>query len=225
MPRKQGQLTVMSLTEAQRSAPGDALWVLNNTVYNDLLENNPKPGDKSNVIFSMRSNNGEVHTVPVFVSWVPTCLSEIVPKDTLLRSQNFMRAVNLGKLVIIDEQSAQKILSIPGALQEQERVRRLDINSATGDALGAIGETADTAVKVEGTEVAAQEPTVNPTVISYLELMETGTGMEALNSLRSLGKLSNEELSMVISKAKSLGEDYRPVVEYARGRLGTKKAE
>ncbi len=218
-------IKTLTITEARRLDPLAPLWVLNNTVFHHDLDSQDKTDkQRANVVFSLRTAQGEVSTIPVFATWVPTCLSEVAPKDAILSSQAFMRAVNIGQLVIIDEASAEALLKKKGAREEMDRVRRLNINSSTGDALGVIeGDSTTTQIEqMPNTEVAAQ--TISAPVVNFIELMETGTPIETLNSLRTLGNLSQDEWLAVLRKARALGEDYKDVAEFCKERLNKKNA-
>lgn len=213
------KINVLSITDARKQPIHEPLWVFNNTVFNPHLHKKEHNQARANVVFSLRTSSGELSTIPVFATWVPTCLSEVAPKDAILNSQSFMRAVNIGKLIIIDDASAQAILNQKGAREELERVRRMDINSATGDALGAIeGETDSVQIEVQASDMN-KDPGTKPEVLTFLELMENGTGIEALNSLRSLGQLSKEDWLTVMRRAQSIGESHKDVVDYCKEML------
>ena len=49
--------------------------------------------------------------------------------------------------------------------------------------------------------------------------MEEGTGIEALNSLRSLGQLSKEDWLTIMRRAQALGDSHKEVVAYCKEML------
>lgn len=218
------QTKVLTVTDARKQGTHDPLWVLNNTVYHSHLPKQfqaTNANQRANVVFTLRNSNSELATIPVFATWVPVCLSEIAPKDAILNSQSFMKAINIRKLVIIDEASAQQLLKQLGATEEIERVRKMDINTATGDALGVI-ETESETTKIETLDKTTQEAGLSAQVISFIELMETGTGIESLNSLRTLGNLEREEWIAVLRKAQSLGDTHKEVANFCKESLNAK---
>ncbi len=202
----------LSIQDLRKQNEADSIWVMNETIK--------KPEERANVVFTARASNGEVVTVAVFATWVPTCLTDAVNRDTLLRSNAFLRAIQIGKLSVIDESSALEILKQRGAKEELERVRKMDINAAVGDAAG-LGETTPVTIENVEREHASYMPSAS--VLAYCEMMESGSGIEALNSLRNLGELTEEEFAHVMKHARGLGDKYREVVEYCREKLSGSK--
>ena len=199
----------LSIHDLRKQNEADSIWVMNETIH--------KTEERANVVFTARASNGEVSTIAVFATWVPTCLTDMVNRDTLMRSNAFLRAVQIGKLSIIDEQSAMEILKQHGAKEEMERVRQMDINSAVGAAAN-MGETVPVSIEnVEQREQAGFMPSAS--VLAYCSMMESGSGIEALNSLRNMGKLTEEEYAHIMKHARGLGDKYRDVVEYCRQKL------
>ena len=59
------------------------------------------------------------------LSWKPFNLTEQAPRQAVLGSQHFLRAISSGVLTLISKEEAQEILATPSAIKETERLSQL----------------------------------------------------------------------------------------------------
>lgn len=205
------KVTKLSVNQLRRQGATDAIWVLNGTMKN--------PKNRANVYVALPARDGEVQDpIVIFATWVPVCVTDKIDRDHLLRSRNFLLALERENLIAIPEEEALKMLAMPGAKEEQDRVRQLDIASATGDAMGSIEEESSVEIQMPDGDTMQDDP-VSPAVHQFIGLMESASGVEALNSLRNLGDLSVDEYQAISKEARGLGEAYKEVVAHCSAKL------
>lgn len=206
------QVKKLSINDLRKGDVNDPIWVLNGTMKN--------PADRANVYIGLPSRDGEAQEpIVVFASWVPTCVTDKIDRAHLLKARNFLTALERGSLVAISNEEAQRMLAQPGAEDELNRVRQLDLANATGDALGSAEEESSyVEIQTPDGSTMPQDP-VSPAVYQFIGLLETATGVEALNSLRNLGELNVDEYQAVLKEARGLGEAYKDVQNFCRQRL------
>ena len=200
----------ITITDLRNQKANEPIWVLNTTIE--------KKDSRANIVFNVYQNNGEVTVVPVFATWIPVCLTDIVSRESLIASTSFLKAVRSGSLRLISAEEAEIIMSKRGAKEESHRINQLNINLAPTDMNEITGNELVTTINEQG-NTAALASSVSPSVMSFAELMESGTGIEALNSLRNLGMLTKEEYMFVMKKARSLGEAYKDVTDFCKEKL------
>lgn len=211
------QVKTLSITELRKQDENTPLWVLNGTMKN--------PKDRSNVIIMLPLKNGEAQApLSIFATWIPICVTDKIERKDVLSSRQFLTALDRRIILAISEEAAHTILSQQGAAEEAERVRMLDINSATGDALGSMEEDSSVKIEVPGLE-DTQEDTIGNTVHQFIALLESNSGVEALNSLRNLGELNAEEYQLILKESRGLGDAYKEVSAFCRTKLGQLKGQ
>jgi len=205
------EVKTLTINELRKMDENEPLWVLNGTMKN--------PKDRSNIVIMLPLKDGEAQPpLAIFATWVPICVTDKIERKDLLRSRQFLEALDRRKIVAIPNEEAQRILREPGALQEQERVRMMDINSATGDALGSMEEDNSIKVEVPGMDEGDSDPIGN-TVHQYVGLLADNSGIEALNSLRNLGDLSLEEFQFILKEARGYGESHKEVIQFCKAKI------
>lgn len=207
-------MKTLTINELRRQPLEAPIWVMNESIHKE-------PKERANIVFTAKADNGDVSTVAVYVTWIPTCLTDLTDRHTLLRSQGFLNAVHGGILKIISEEEAQKVLLQKGAIEEYARVRKLNINSTVG--LGeTVTEAHQTQIEVIQGDNTERKNVISASVDAFCELMEQGTGIEALNSLRNLGALQEEEYAYIMRQARGFGSKYQDVCDFCLGKLNKK---
>ena len=206
----------LTINELRKQGPNDPIYVLNETV-------NLPQQERANIVFTAKADNGDVSTVAVFTTWIPTCLTDLTDRQTILRSQGFLNAVHGGSITIITEEEATRLMSMKGAREEYERVRKMNINSTVGIS-EEITKSNATQIEVVGNQPAQDSNPISASVLALTESMDNGTGIEGLNSLRNLGGLNDQEYAHVMRHARSLGDGFKDVVDYCREKLNRKTA-
>lgn len=107
-------LSVNDIESEQKYGP---IWVINSTYT--------LPKDKQQqIVITVPSIGGRRDvTIIIPISWVPFNLTNFAPKEFILQSSEFRRAVSSARLlVLIDDKQAQEMLATPEAQQEVERL-------------------------------------------------------------------------------------------------------
>jgi len=155
--------------------------------------NNTK--DRGRVLISFADPaTGRVQSVPIPVTWIPICISDLVPRDLLKASIDFRNFITRGILKLVDPEEAQRILATPEAQEELRRLYSSQYAKSGADAPVATPEVAD-----EGDEVS-------PKVQDIVLRLESGslTPGEAVGTLRSLApSLTKTDLSFLVANAAS----------------------
>jgi hypothetical protein len=211
------QVKTLTINELRRQESTEPIYVLNGTMRN--------PKDRANIVIMMPLRDGEAQDpIPIFATWVPVCVTDKIEREQVLKSRQFLQALERKIIIAIPEEEALKILDQPGAKEEIERIRVMDINTAVGDAADSLGGD-DGMVKVDVPGGDTDEGGISYTVLSYVELMETNSGLEALNSLRNLGDLSLEEYQHVLKTARGLGESHKEVIGHCKLKISELKPQ
>ena len=158
--------------------------------------------DRSNISIPIKKSNDEVTQVTIYMSFVPQNLTEQVNKADLIRSDRFRQALSLGLIELVTEDDAKQMLREKGADKERERIRNMRMSS-----------TQLKPVEMQD-DIAAMESKVSNPVKAFIETMDNSTETEVLNTTRNLGKLNNDDLKAIYSKAKKLR--FSSVVDYCR---------
>lgn len=124
-------ITLTSYNERHGNNPVASLYVLNRT----------EP--KGNVAFNAQNDLGQPVAVVVPATFIPVDLTQQATKDSLLKSTYFRRALNMGQLVIIENESAEIYLATNAmAKAEMKNLNRINslvtadlatLNSADGE--------------------------------------------------------------------------------------------
>lgn len=83
----------------------------------------PKGADIFITVYVGNQNNAHILTVPL--AWKPFNLTDQAPRQSVLGSQHFLKAVRTGALTLLNAQEALKDLATPRAVREEERLRQL----------------------------------------------------------------------------------------------------
>ena len=104
----------LSLNEARQYTEG-SLYVVN------ISSESQPPGGE--VYITVPRDRGDSMSFTVPFTWLPQDLTDKAPRNLILESTYFMKAVGAGLLGIIDEETAKSILSDPSVPQEMARLR------------------------------------------------------------------------------------------------------
>lgn len=180
---------ILSLADVEKLPSHEPIYVVNAT----------KDAQRSNLVITIPNESGSRDEIlTVLATWLPLCATDYVRKELLLRASNFRRAVAIGRLEIISKESAEELLSQPGAIEEDARVKELMADSMS------IG----TSMKEDSSQVEVlnhETSNIRPSIVQLTDLLPTVTEIEAINTLRSSGAvLTKDEKELIIKTAKSL---------------------
>lgn len=173
----------------------------NQEPYVDVYALNTTEGDRrGNVFFTVPSAAGNREDqVIVPATWVPVNLTAQVTRKQLLESATFRRAMNTGMLKIISSEDAARLLEEPGAKEEADKVNKVVIGNVVEEAQLGMGRDRPAAATT-----ADGGSTLSPQLTTFLDMLDTVTDGEALNSYRVMGRLGLEEMRAVLKRAKTL---------------------
>jgi hypothetical protein len=197
----------LTVEDLRKQTENESIWVLNQTIDTK---------DKANIVFSVQ-HDGAATNVVVLATWIPINLTEIAPRRSIINSTAFLKALRLNTIKLITSEEATHLLSLKGAKEEQERVNKANINQVANEA--DIGKSVGDVAEIQSLEEIAAATNISASVISLCEVMDTGTGIEALNSVRNLGKLTKEEYLHILKKARSLGDEFTDLVDFCKEKL------
>jgi len=192
----------MTITVAQlETLDTKTVWCLNTTRGN-------KRGE---VVFTVPKLNGNVglDTISVPASFLPFELTSRVHKNQLINSSEFRRAVSSGAVSIIDNNEAESLLQEDGAEEEVARLKKNEelvdatINSI---AMASNIQVDDKAGKQQQEAELAKNANMASVNAQIIELVTRSNGGESsqtiLNSLRSMGALTQQEYEFIVKEAK-----------------------
>lgn len=193
---------------------GGRLWVVNNAA-------NTKRKLRGKVFIAIPDGSGRLTDGLVIpYTWLPIDVAAQIPKNELLQSRQFRRAVNDGLIKIISDEDAQRLLMQPGVEEEQERLERENdiVENATKQRgitaeMTVIGGGVDDdeeeeAVEMFGEEslakltkrgIEADEDGVQPSFKMLAERWSQESDMSVLNAMRARGKFTPSELRFMKS--------------------------
>lgn len=167
-----------TINDLEKSNTGP-VWVLNTS----------KGSNRSIIVLSVPKAQGGTDNVRVPVTFLPINLTDQVPKRQLLQSSDFRRAVSSRWLSLVSEEEAQKVMGRPGA---QEEIDRLMMEERTIN-----NDSARMVAGVENPEAVASTG-ISPRVQQFISTLEESSEPKAaLNTLRSMGELTEQEFRAV----------------------------
>ncbi len=177
--------------------------------------------DRSNIIFTVPKNSGVgIDTIEVPNTFVPIDLTEQVSRRQLMESSEFRRAVSRGLIELITDEEASQLLTEDGAKEELARLKnsRSAMDSLNQqDGVEVTGNAVDPALSnSEEASVDTKIDGVDAGVVQLMEILkEEGDAISVMNSLRGLGKLSQEDFKYIL---KHVGE-HENIKKYAQRML------
>lgn len=184
----------LRISDLEKSNTGP-VWVTNTT----------KGAERSIIVLAVPKANGPgVDSVKVPVTFLPVDLTGQVPKRQLLASSDFRRAVTSGYLKLVEADEAEKTLEQPGAQNELRRIQDEDRSVASASARLTAGTDAPEAVSSN----------LSPRVQQFLVTIEEASSASTiLNTLRSMGELTEEEYRAV-GKSAEAKKGFDSVISY-----------
>jgi hypothetical protein len=207
-------INAISISELDENI-GGSLWVLNDA-QNMKRKNGQKGTIRGKIFIGIPDVAGKTTDGLVIPqTWLPIDVNTMVPRQQLLQSRQFRRALNDGLIKIISEEDAQRILSTVGAEEEQERLDRENdiVLEATKQRkitaeMTLVGGNRDDDDPDEGVEmfgeeslaeatkrgIEADEDGVQPSFKMLADRWADEGDMSVLNAMRARGKFTPAEL-------------------------------
>ena len=138
------------------------------------------------------------------LSWKPFNLTEQAPRQAVLGSQHFLRAISSGVLTLISKEEAQEILATPSAIKETERLSQLRNPNADEFKLTIDGKDADGNEEGKKHSVSASffdEGSVSTSFKAWVTKNNSLDVEEAINAARIRSEFSVEEMQYIMDNS------------------------
>lgn len=160
---------------------GTSLWVLNKS----------KGDSRGSVIFNVNdAASGRIIDVKIPDTFLPFNVLKRVTRTQLADSQDFRRAEATGLIELIDDESARRLLSRPGAKRELARLKRHDEQISAYQSAFYAGAKAPVQTRIDD-DGSEEEPQLHQRVMGIEAYIRDNTQVGAINRLRAI----SEELS------------------------------
>lgn len=191
-------LTVSDLEQQDDRA---SIWALNGSARSDV-------GQAGELNIGIPKINGtKIDHLHLPQTWLAQNLTDKIPRAQLLASSEFRNAVNARLLVLVSSEHAEKINAQEGADEERELLaaRAREIREATAaravtQAGTEILNTQDMLNNVEPSET--KKDAVDMAFKNFVDALSNKTDIEAINALRSRGKITKRELKYLSKNLK-----------------------
>ena len=143
------------------------------------------------VISIVHPATGNVTPITIPVTWIPICVTDIVPRKHLRDSLDFRGALRKNMLRLVDPDRARKVLATQEAKEEQKRLNESDYAATEG-------------LNPKPVTAEGETEAINPRVMDIvIRLTSKDIGVsEALNRLKSLfTTLTKQDLSYILTNA------------------------
>lgn len=215
-----------SISELEQGDSRQPIWALNGAADSDV-------GQPGEVHVGIPKVNGgsKVDDLHVPQSWLPSCLTDQIPRAQLLASSEFRNAVNSKLIVLITPEFAERVLSQDGA--DEERARLAQMKRAVKEATGArtIQESGADVLSTETSEatrnevVAAAKKELSPSFVMFVNSQAERPDVEVMNAIRGRGKFTSRELNHMIKKLGSKPKTLAHLNQIKAKRAAAKKAK
>lgn len=187
----------LTVSDLEQGDPKDPIWALNGSADSEVGQ----PGEVH--VGIPKINGSKIDDMHLPQTWLPTCLTDQIPRAQLLASSEFRNAVNNRLVTLVSPGFAKDILAQDGV--EEERDRLLDAKRAVREATSArtIQQSGADVVSTSELQEAVQEANVKdpnelaPGFLMFVNTLETKLDIEALNLIRGRGKFSRRELKHI----------------------------
>jgi hypothetical protein len=203
-------VNVASLEQGNQQEP---IWALNGSSESDIGQ----PGEIH--VGIPKVNGSKIDDLYLPQTWLPTCLTDQIPRGQLLASSEFRGAVNNRLVVLISAEFAAEIQAQDGADEERQRLNELRRAVREATSSRSITESgaeviSTSEIQDRGVETSASTE-LDSGFVLFANNLETKSDVEALNLIRSRGKFSGRELRHLLKELK----DKPKVVAFINSRL------
>lgn len=200
------KLKTLTIDQLRQQTANEPIWALNGT--NELL------GQMGELHLSVpKANGARTDPLVLFATWLPTNLTNQIPRQQLLDSAEFLNAVNNGSIKLITAAFAAQLAAQDGADEEQERVntmRNVAKRSLAGKALKDNVEVVnlpDSGADSDGDD--GVESPVSVAFRAWASSLKEKADVPALNSLRNR-TLAKPEIKYLVRESNVITADAKP---------------
>ena len=191
-------LTISALEQGEQSKP---IWALNGSAESEVGQ----PGEVH--VGIPKINGSKIDDLHLPQTWLPTNLTDQIPRNQLLASSEFRNAVNNRVITLISEDFAADILAQDGV--EEERDRLMDMKRAVREATAArsiqqsgadVISTSELRDAAEGITQQQDPNELAPGFLMFVQNLESKSDIESLNLIRARQKFTGRELDHLLSQ-------------------------
>lgn len=190
-------ISVSDLEQGDQTQP---IWALNGSADSEVGQ----PGEVH--VGIPKINGSKIDDLHLPQTWLPTNLTDQIPRNQLLASSEFRNAVNNRVITLISPEFAKEILSQEGVAEERDRL--MDMKRAVREATAARSiqqSGADVISTSELTEAAVEASQADPNELApgflmFAATLESKGDIEALNLIRARQKFTGRELDHLLSQ-------------------------
>lgn len=184
--------------EAQGTKALGAIWGINTSDQSAL-------GVNGEVLLAIpkRNGNGQPDLLNVPQTWLPQELTRMIPRQRLLGSSEFRKAVNQKLIGLIDEETARRLLRQSGAVEEQARLDAQTKHVRNAGAPRTIADSNAMIERADGLKEDDEESTGgrNKTVIiDHSDDSKSSVATLAANGVEDIEPGINPQFKMFVDK-------------------------
>ena len=184
----------VNVSSLEQGDQKDPIWALNGSAESELGQ----PGEVH--VGIPKVNGSKIDDLYIAQTWLPTCLTDQIPRPQLLASSEFRMAVNNKLIVLISADFAAEILEQDGATEEKERLtemRRAVREATASRSISDSGAEVISTSEIQDNREAASESKsdeLDSGFVMFANTLEDKTDVEALNLIRGRGKFTSREV-------------------------------
>ena len=186
-------VNISSLEQGDQQRP---IWALNGSADSEIGQ----PGEVH--VGIPKLNGNKVDNLYLPQTWLPTCLTDQIPRPQLLASSEFRNAVNNNLIVLISEPFADEIQQQEGVREERSRLAELRRTIREATSARSIQTSNADVVRAEdvmdGTTTQEEPSALTPGFVMFANNLSSKTDIAALNLIRGRGNLSAAETKHLI---------------------------
>lgn len=197
----------LTVSELEQQEPNTPIWALNTSAESRVKH----AGDIH--IGIPKINGTKVDDLKIPQTWLPICLTDMIPRDQLMSSSEFRNAVNAKLIRIITADHAEQVEAQDGAFEERERMqekeRLVEETTAaklvsTGAEIIAVSDLTDvTRGEVVAADPSAHAPSpVDSSFKMFVAALQSLEDIEALNRIRGRGTFNRAEIKHMMTELK-----------------------
>ncbi len=207
----------LTVVEVEFQDPREPIWALNGSFQSEI-------GQAGDVHVGIPKINGsKIDPLYLPQTFLPTCLTEQIPRPQLLAASEFRNAVASKMVLLITAEYAEALLQEEGVEEERERLAQLKRVVREATAARSIAqsgaEIVNTSEIIEHREAdsATRSPKeLDAGFIMLANTLKEKADIEVINALRGRGKITRQEINHLLT----LLVDKPKTQAFLKGKLG-----
>lgn len=189
-------LKISDLEQGDQQQP---IWALNGSSESEINQ----PGEVH--VGIPKINGTKIDDLHLHQTWLPTCLTDQIPRAQLLASSEFRNAVNNRLVVLISPEFAAEIQDQDGVAEERDRLMEMKRNVREATSSRSISQSGAEIISTSelndvGRDAETEEApeALSPGFVMFANNLESKSDIETLNLIRGRGKFTGKELDHLV---------------------------